>query len=117
MMHPAIRKTRELLLAGDVSAAETHLAKLAETEGDQALATVLEELAPKEVLAVVREFASGKESVVNVLVSPEQFVQAIVLERLYGESMEEYAPRLRSTMNAVMYRNAESCSEVLECLA
>src|SRR5690606_22335349 len=72
---------------------------------------------PKEVLAVMREFDSGKESVVNLLVSPEQFVQAIVLERLYGEALEEYAPRLRSTMNAVMYRNAESCYDVLECLA
>lgn len=117
MTHPAIRKTRELILAGDISAAETHLATIAEQEGDHALATVLEEMAPKDVLAVLREFDSSRESVVNLVVSPEQFVKAIVLERLYGEALEEYAPRLRSTMNAVMYRNADACSEVLECLS
>lgn len=117
MTHPAIRKTRELILAGDVSAAETHLATIAEQEGDRALANVLEEMEPKDVLAVLREFDSSRESVVNLLVTPEQFVQAVVLERLYGETLEEYAPRLRSTMNAVMYRSPEACAEVLECLS
>lgn len=117
MTHPAIRKTRELILAGDISSAETHLATIAETEGDRALVNVLEEMAPKDVLAIMREFDSSKESVVNLLVTPEQFVQAVVLERLYGETLEEYAPRLRSTMNAVMYRSADACSDVLDRLA
>jgi hypothetical protein len=37
------------------------------------------------VLAVMREFDASKESIINLVVSPEQFVQAIVLERQYGE--------------------------------
>jgi len=112
-----ISKTHELILAGEIAEAESHLVQLAETEGDHALVEVLDEMAPKDVLAVMREYDASKESVVNLVVSPEQFVQAIVLERLYGEPIEKYVPRLRNTMNAVMHRNPGSCHEVLECLA
>ncbi len=117
MTHPVIRKTQELILAGEISEAEMHLAVLADQQGDRALANVLEEMAPKDVLAIMREFDSGKESVVNLVVTPEQFAQAIVLERQYGEPVEKYVPRLRSTMNAVMYRDANACSNVLEYLS
>jgi len=117
MNHPAIRKTRELILAGDIAQAESNLAVIADQEGDHALVTVLEEMAPKDILAVIREFDSGKESVVNMLLPPEQFARAILLEHQYGEPIEKYVQRLRSTMNAVMYRNSEACLEVLECLA
>ena len=117
MTQLVIKETRELILAGEISKAEAHLVVLAEQEGDHALVEVLDEMAPKDVLAVIREYDASKESVVNLLVSPEQFVQAIVLERQYGEPIEKYVPRLRNTMNSVMHRTGPACAEVLECLA
>lgn len=117
MTHPAILKTQSLILAGEIAEAESQLMAIAETEGDRALVAILDEMAPKDVLAIMREFDSSKESVINLVVSPEQFVEAIMLERRYGEPLDKYVPRLRNTMNAVMHRGAGACSEVLECLA
>ena len=117
MTQLVIKQTQALILAGEISEAEANLVVLAEKEGDHALVEVLDEMAPKDVLAVMREFDASKESIVNMLVSPEQFVQAIMLERQYGEPIEKYVPRLRNTMNAVMHRTPGACSEVLDCLA
>ena len=112
-----IKQTHALIQAGEIAEAEASLAVIAEQEGDHALVEVLDEMAPKDVLAVMREFDASKESIINLVVSPEQFVQAIVLERQYGEPIERYVPRLRNTMNAVMHRTAGACAEALECLA
>ena len=112
-----IKQTHALIQAGEIAEAEANLVVIAEQEGDHALVEVLDEMAPKDVLAVMREFDASKESIINLVVSPEQFVQAIVLERQYGEPIEKYVPRLRNTMNAVMHRNPGACAEVLECLA
>ncbi|WP_079434855.1 hypothetical protein [Zoogloea sp. LCSB751] len=117
MSELVIKQTHALIQAGEIAEAEANLAVIAEQEGDHALVAVLDEMAPKDVLAVMREFDASKESVINLLVSPEQFVQAILLERQYGEPLEKYVPRLRNTMNAVMHRTGPSCAEVLECLA
>ncbi|MDD3353995.1 hypothetical protein [Zoogloea sp.] len=117
MTHPVIKQTQALILAGEIAEAESHLVAIAEEEGDHALVAVLDEMAPKDVLAVLREFDSSKESVINLVISPEQFVDAVVLERKYGEPLEKYVPRLRNTMNSVMHRDAAACVEVLECLA
>lgn len=116
MTQLVIKETRELILAGEISKAEACLVVIAEQEGDHALIEVLDEMAPKDVLAVIREYDASKESVVSLVVSPEQFVQAIVLERQYGEPLERYVPRLRNTMNAVMHRSPAACAEVLDCL-
>lgn len=116
MTHPAVIKTHALILAGEIAEAESQLVAIAETQGDHALVSVLDEIAPKDLLAIMREFDSSKESLVNLLVSPEQFVAAIMLERKYGEPLERYVPRLRNTMNAVMHRSASDCIEILECL-
>ena len=51
------------------------LAELADTEGDGALMVVLDQLPPKDVLAVIREFDTSKESVVNLVITPEQFAR------------------------------------------
>lgn len=112
-----IKQTHALIQAGEIAEAEANLVVIAEQEGDHALVEVLDEMAPKDVLAVMREFDASKESIINLVVSPEQFVQAIVLERQYGEPLERYVPRLRNTMNAVMHRNPGACAEALECLA
>lgn len=116
MTHPVVIQTQALILAGEIAEAESQLVAIAETQGDQALVSVLDELAPKDLLAIMREFDSSKESVINLVVSPEQFVDAILLERKYGEPLEKYVPRLRNTMNAVMHRGAGACVEILECL-
>ena len=68
-----ISKTQSLIAAGDISGAESALVELADAEGDHALMVVLEQLPPKDILAVIREYDTSKESVVNLLVSPEQF--------------------------------------------
>ena len=73
-----ITKTQSLIAAGDIVGAESALAELADTEGDRALVVVLDQLPPKDVLAVIREFDTSKESVVNLVITPEQFARAVV---------------------------------------
>ena len=72
-----IEKTQSLIAAGDIVGAESALVELADTEGDGALMVVLEQLPPKDILAVIREYDTSKESIVNLLVTPEQFAREI----------------------------------------
>jgi hypothetical protein len=113
-MHPVVLKSTKLILAGDIAGAENALVAIAEQEGDHALVSVLDEMPPKDLLAVMREFDSSRESVVNMLVTPEQFSRAIVLERKYGERTSE---RLRAMMNAIIFRDSASVTDYLEALA
>lgn len=113
-MHPVVLKSSQLILAGDIVGAERSLAAIADDEGDHALVSVLDEMQPKDLLAVMREFDSSRESVVNMLVTPEQFARSIVLERKYGERTSE---RLRAMMNAVIYRDSEMAVEFIEAIA
>ena len=75
-----IEKTQSLIAAGDIVGAEAALVALADDEGDAALMVVLEQLPPKDVLAVIREYDNSKESVVGLLVTPAQFARAVVIE-------------------------------------
>jgi len=113
-MHPVVLKSSQLILAGDIAGAEKALVAVADQEGDHALVSLLDDLKPKDLLAVMREFDSSLESVVNMLVTPEQFARAIVLEKKYGERTCE---RLRAMMNAVIHREQEDVSEYLEAIA
>ena len=65
-----ITKTTSLIAAGDIVGAESALAELADSDGDGALMVVLDQLAPKDILAVMREYDDSKASVVNMLVTP-----------------------------------------------
>ena len=67
-----IKQTHALIQAGEIAEAEANLAVIAEQEGDHALVEVLDEMAPKDVLAVMREYDTSKESIINMVVSPEQ---------------------------------------------
>ena len=96
-----ISKTQSLIAAGDISGAERALVELADAEGDQALMVVLEQLPPKDILAVIREFDNSKESVVNLLVSPEQFARAVVIEKQYKDLSRTH---LRGMINSVIFR-------------
>lgn len=96
-----IEKTQTLIAAGDIVGAESALVALADTEGDSALMVVLEQLPPKDILAVIREYDNSKESVVNLLLTPEQFARAVVIEKQYKDLTRTH---LRGMMNAVIFR-------------
>ncbi len=113
-MHPVVLKSSQLILAGDIVGAEHALVAIADQHGDHALVNILDEMQPKDLLAVMREFDSSKESVVNMLVTPEQFARSIILEKKYGERTGE---RLRAMMNTVIHRDFDAVLEYLEALS
>lgn len=105
-----ITKTQSLIAAGDIVGAESALSELADTEGDNALMVVLEQLPPKDILAVIREYDDSKESVVNMLVSPEMFARAVVIEKQYKDLTRTH---LRGMMNSVIFRGDKQPGEFL----
>ena len=96
-----IAKTQSLIAAGDITGAEAALVALADAEGDHALMLVLDQLPPKDILAVIREYDSSKESVINLLVSPAQFARAVVIEKQYKDLSRTH---LRGMVNSVIFR-------------
>ena len=108
-----IARTTSLIAAGDIVGAESALAELADTEGDGALVEVLAQLEPKDVLAVVREYDDSKPSVVGLLVTPEQFARAKVLEKKYKDLTHTY---LRNMVNAVVFRDGGDPLEFLSAI-
>lgn len=113
MTHPVVIKASQLILAGDLSGAESALTTLADTEGDDALVTVLNDVPPKDLLAIMRGFDGSKQSVVNMLVTPEQFARAVVLEARYRDQTHA---ALHGMMNAVIYRDEDMTAEYLEAI-
>jgi hypothetical protein len=112
-MHPAIINASKLILVGDISGAEKALADIADEQGDHALAVILEEVEPKDLLAILREYDSSKETVLSLVVSPEQFARAVVLDKRYGERNKD---KLRGMMNAVIYKNTDCAEEFLSAI-
>lgn len=108
-----IAKTQSLIAAGDIVGAESALVELADEEGDHALAVVLAQLPPKDILAVIREYDSGKESIVNLLVTPEQFARALVMEKQYKDITHTH---LRGMVNAVIFREDADALEFIEAV-
>ena len=76
MTHPVVIKTSQLILAGDLKGAEMALANIADTEGDDALVEVLDLVPPKDLLAVMRGFDGSRQSVVNMVGTPDQIARA-----------------------------------------
>ena len=97
-----ITKTQTLIAAGDIVGAEGALVELADAEGDAALIVVLEQLPAKDVLAIIREYDNSKESVINLLVTPEQFARAVVIEKQYKDLTRTH---LRGMMNSIIFRD------------
>ncbi len=108
-----ITKTQALIAAGDIVGAEHALVELADAEGDQALMVILEQLPPKDILAVMREYDNSKESVVNLLVSPKQFARAVVIEKQYKDLSRTH---LRGMMNAILFREDADTEEFLTAI-
>lgn len=96
-----IAKTQSLIAAGDIVAAESALVELADAEGDGALMVVLEQLPAKDILAVIREYDNSKESVINLMVTPEMFARAVVIEKQYKDLTRTH---LRGMVNSVVFR-------------
>ena len=96
-----IAKTQSLIAAGDIVGAESALVELADAEGDGALMVVLEQLPAKDILAVIREYDNSKESVINLLVTPEIFARAVVIEKQYKDLTRTH---LRGMVNSVIFR-------------
>jgi hypothetical protein len=113
MPYSLVVKAENLVRAGDIAGAEFALVSLAEAEGDRALVAVLEEMQPKDLLAVIREYDTSKESVVNLLVTPEQFARSMVMEKLYGDHTHAH---LRGMVNAVLFRDGARPSDFLEAI-
>lgn len=108
-----IEKTQLLIAAGDIVGAESALVELADAEGDAALMVVLDMLPPKDILAVIREYDNSKESVVNLLVTPEQFARAVVIEKQYKDLTRTH---LRGMMNAIIFREDADPMEFLNAI-
>ncbi len=109
-----IEKTRSLIAAGDIAGAESALTALADTDGDGALVVVLEQLAPKDILAVIREYDQSKESIINLLVTPGQFARAMVIEKQYRDLTHTH---LRGMVNSVVFRDDSDPIAFLDAIA
>ncbi|WP_353141014.1 hypothetical protein [Limnohabitans sp.] len=108
-----IAKTQSLIAVGDITGAEAALVELADAEGDHALMVVLEQLPPKDILAVIREYDTSKESVINLLVTPEQFARAVVIEKQYKDLTRTH---LRGMMNSIIFREDADTVEFLNAI-
>ncbi len=97
-----IEQTRALIAAGDIVAAECALVSLAHTQGDHALMEVLEQLPPKDTLAIIREYDDSKASILNLMITPQQFAKAVVLEKQYRDLTRTH---LRGMVNSVIFRD------------
>jgi hypothetical protein len=113
MHYPAIVKAQSLILAGDIVGAESALVELADEEGDQALVLALDQLPPKDLLAVIREYDPSKDSVINLLVTPEQFSRAVVIEKQYKDLTHAH---LRGMMNSIIFRDDNDPVEFLRAI-
>ena len=113
MTNALVVKAQTLIRAGDIAGAEFALVALAESDGDHALVAVLDEMAPKDLLAVIREFDASKESVVNLLVTPEQFARAVIMEKLYDDRTHAH---LRGMINAVIFRSDVQTADFIAAL-
>jgi len=62
---------------------------------------VLAQLPPKDILAVIREYDDSKESINNLMVTPEQFARAVVIEKQYKDLTRTH---LRGMLNSIIFR-------------
>ena len=114
MTHLVVTEATKLIQSGDIVRAEAVLTALVETEGDHALIEVLDDIPSKDLLAVIREYDSSKQSLLSLLITPEQFARVVVLERLYKDMSHE---QLRGMINAVIFREDADANEFIAAIA
>lgn len=108
-----IEKTQSLIAAGDIVGAESALVELADSQGDRALMEVLTQLPPKDVLAIIREYDNSKSSIINLMLTPQQFARAVVIEKQYRDLTRTH---LRGMMNSVIFRDGADPLEFLTAM-
>lgn len=114
MSNALIIQASSLIQSGNIVRAEALLTALVETEGDHALVEVLDDMPSKDLLAVIREYDSSKQSILSLLITPDQFARAVVLDRLYGDRSHEH---LRGMINAVIFREDADANEFIDAIA
>lgn len=114
MSHLVVVEATNLIQSGDLVRAEAILTALVETEGDHALVEVLDEMPSKDLLAVMREYDASKQSLLNLLITPEQFAKVVVLDRLYKDVSNEH---LRGMINSVIFREDADANEFIVAIA
>lgn len=113
MKHPLVVTATNLIKSGDIAGAERAFESLAETQGDHALVIALDSMPAQDLLAVVREYDSSKESIVNAVITAEQFAAAVVLERHYRDPT---CAHLRGMINAVFFRDDDQTREFIAAI-
>ena len=113
MTHPIVKTVATLVQGGDVEGAERALTLIADQEGDRALARIIDEMPPRDVVAILREHDASRMSIVGALVSPAQFAAAVALERDYGDRTHE---ALRGMINGVVFADESRTDEYIEAL-
>jgi len=108
-----IEQTQALIAAGDIAAAEAALVEVADTQGDHALMEVVAQMPPKDVLAIIREYDPAKPTVVGMVLTPEQFARAVVIEKQYRDLTRTH---LRGMMNAVLFRDGADTVAFLDAI-
>ena len=108
-----ILQATTLVVAGAPFEAEKALVAFANEHGDQQLRVILDEIEPKYLSAIVREFDCSKSSPINSLVNVEQFMSILLFERQYNE-----LSKLESLINSiVMARDEPERYEFLAAIA
>jgi len=113
MSNSLVVKAASLIKAGDIAGAEFALVSLAESDGDHALVAVLEDLPPMDLLAVIREFDTSKESVINLLITPEQFARAVIIEKKYDDKSRSH---LRGMINSIVFRDETQTADFIRAI-
>jgi hypothetical protein len=113
MTHAIVTTVSQAVFEGDIERAENALVALAEQEGDLALALIIEDMPPKDLVAILREHDASKGSIVGELISPRQFLAAVSMEAQYREQGHE---SLRGIINGVVFRDEEATAEFIEVL-
>ena len=112
-MHPIAKTVSALVYGGDIDQAERALVNVADEEGDRALARLIDELPPRDVVAILREHDSSKVSVISELISPQQFLAAISLEKAYKDRRHD---ALKGMINSVVFADEAKSDEFIEAL-
>jgi hypothetical protein len=113
MTHPIVKTVSNMVFEGNIDSAERALAIVADQEGDFALARVIDEMAPRDLVAILREHDASRGSIISELISPAQFLAAVSLESGYRERGHE---SLKGMINAVVFADNARTDDFIETL-
>jgi hypothetical protein len=102
-----------LVLEGSIAEAETSLMVLADREGDLILSEVIAAMPPRDTVAILREYDTGKGSVIASLITPQQFLAAVVLEAKYNEPNNQ---RLVGMIDSVVLKGESDPDDFIDVL-